>query len=71
MTMGPYSSLFGYLPRGSGIDRTLGCSDLVLIDLDGSLHGGYVNDVTRVRTALFFFSFIPTSDLSCLPTTDF
>ncbi|KAH9981526.1 hypothetical protein BGW80DRAFT_1248177 [Lactifluus volemus] len=44
--LGDYS-LFGYLPRGSGIDRTLGCSDLVLIDLDGSLHGGYVNDVTR------------------------
>ena len=63
MAMGPYKVRFCSLPRGSGIDRTLGCSDLVLIDF---LHGGYVKDVTRVRTAYFtyFFVLFPLPDVT-------
>lgn len=36
------------LPHGTGTDRVLGSSDLILIDTGGVLFG-YHSDVTRVR----------------------
>ncbi|KDQ60659.1 hypothetical protein JAAARDRAFT_31632 [Jaapia argillacea MUCL 33604] len=49
------------LPHGSGTDRVLGESDLILIDCGGSLHG-YHSDVTR--TFALRSSFIPSAHLS-------
>ena len=56
----PPSTENASLPHGSGTDRALAPSDLILFDIGGSLHG-YYSDLTR--TFALLDSHVPTQAL--------